>query len=179
MKAKEIEEKVSYQNLCTTSAGTVFVPTAHHWCYNLRESQYPGAQSAFWAACSNTIFYEQQRCSKGEIKRVLREPLMLSLISAAVHLLTDLKEFKIHTAQLVGSSLSPRLQVWAPACHLAITPKDYFTRQSKALSLWLQSQRPSSLGSTHAQLRLVGQASTSTGCFLVSAVTAESNPLAL
>ena len=60
----------------------------------------------------------------------------------------------------VQAWLAAWVHIWAPACHLAITPDHYSRRQSKVL---LQNQWQSSGGSAQAQLGSVWQARLITG----------------
>ena len=87
----------------------------------------------------------------------------------------DLKEFQLHTVYAVildttfttcwsGGRVQVWDQVWAPACHLAISLKAIPGGNSRFGG---QKQRPSSWGSFPALLVQVGQASTNMGCFLV------------
>ena len=61
---------------------------------------------------------------------------------------------------LVRCRVQVWVQVWAPACHLAITPEGCSRRQSVVFT---SNEWPSSWGSAPAQLGLVGRASTYTG----------------
>ena len=101
-----------------------------------------------------------------------------SLLSSISAFSTDLKEHfgadKTFTTRCSGSRVQVWVQVWAPACYLAITLEGYIRRQStprlyqKTIKgFWPQNQRPSSWGSAQAQLGLIGPASTNTGYFLV------------
>ena len=86
----------------------------------------------------------------------------LKRIETAHSLCCDFGGYKSFTTRWSGS----RVQVWAPAGHLAISPKavreDNLNRRFRG-----QNQRPSSWGSPPALLVLVGRASTNTGRFRV------------
>ena len=85
--------------------------------------------------------------------------------SAHWHLCCDFGGYDTFTTRWSGGRVQVRVQVWAPACHMAISlkavPED--NRRFRG-----QNQLPSSWGRAPAWLAQVGRASTNTGRFRVS-----------
>ena len=88
----------------------------------------------------------------------------LKRIETPHSLCCDFGGYKTFTTRWSGGRVQVWVQVWAPACHLAISPKAVpeGNRRFKG-----QNQRPSSWGSSPALLGRVRWASTNTGCFRV------------
>ena len=88
----------------------------------------------------------------------------LKRIETPHSLCCDFRGYKTFTTRWSGGTVQVWVQVQAPACHLAISPKAVPEGNRRFRG---QNQLPSSWGSSPALLALVGQASTNTGRFQV------------
>ena len=88
----------------------------------------------------------------------------ISRIETPHSLCCDFGGYKTFRTCWSGSTVQVWVQVWAPAIHLAISPKAVPEGNPRFSG---KNQRPSSWGSSLALLVLVRLASTNTGCFLV------------
>ena len=99
----------------------------------------------------------------------------LTRIQTPHSLCCDFGGYKTFTTRWSGGRVQVWVQVWAPACHLAISPKAVPEGNRRFRG---QNQRPSSWGRAPAQLgRLDGRAQTQ-GVSELEAVAAGSNLLA-
>ena len=88
----------------------------------------------------------------------------LKRIETPHSLCCDFGGYKTFTTRWSGGRVQVWVQVWAPACHLAISPKAVPEGNRRFRG---QNQRPSSWGRSPALLARVGRASTNTGRFRV------------
>ena len=105
------------------------------------------------------------QCWAWALEKLLRLAQIWQRIETPHSLCCDFRGYKSCTTRWSGGRVQVWVQVWALACHLAISAKDVLEGNRRLRG---QNQRPSSWGRSPALLALVGRASTNTGRFRVS-----------
>ena len=135
-------------------------------CFKVRDIHHKAATQQCWAwALKKVTLLGSNLASVTDLKG----------IETPHSLCCDLGGYKTFTTRWSGGRVQVWVQVWAPPCHLATSPKAVPEGYQRFLG---QNQLPSSWGRSPALLARVGRASTNTGVSKSASVTAGSDQLA-